>query len=94
VQIPGIGVYAVSIKHQDVKYNGVVNVGFNPTFNRDTLSVEAHIFDFEGKIYGQEIEVIFIRRIRSEVKFKSADQLVEQIKKDIHTAKIILADLP
>ena len=86
--------YAVSIKHQDVKYNGVVNVGFNPTFNRDTLSVEAHIFDFEGKIYGQEIEVIFIRRIRSEVKFKSASQLVEQIKKDIHAAKIILADLP
>ena len=94
VQIPGIGVYAVSIKHQDAKYNGVVNVGFNPTFNRDTLSVEAHIFDFEGKIYGQEIEVIFIRRIRNEVKFKSAGQLVEQIKKDIHAAKIILADLP
>ena len=94
VQIPGIGVYAVSIKHQGAKYNGVVNVGFNPTFNRDTLSVEAHIFDFEGKIYGQEIEVIFIRRIRSEVKFKSADQLVEQIKKDIHAAKIILGDLP
>jgi len=94
VKIPGIGVYAVSIKHQGTKYNGVVNVGFNPTFNRDTLSVEAHIFDFEGKIYGQEIEVIFIRRIRSEVKFKSADQLVEQIKKDIQAAKKILADLP
>jgi riboflavin kinase/FMN adenylyltransferase len=93
VQIPGTGVYAVSIRHQDIKYNGVVNIGFNPTFNRDSLSVEAHIFDFEGKIYGQEIEVVFIRRIRSEVKFKSAGQLVEQIKKDIRSAKIILGDL-
>ena len=69
-------------------------MGFNPTFNRDTLSVEAHIFDFEGEIYGQEVEVVFIRRIRSEVKFKSADQLVEQIKKDIKAAQVILADLP
>ena len=94
IKIPGTGVYAVWIKRQGKKYNGVVNVGFNPTFDRDTLSVEAHIFDFDGKIYGQEIEIIFIRRIRSEVKFKSADQLVEQIKKDIHAAKIILADLP
>jgi riboflavin kinase / FMN adenylyltransferase len=94
IQIPGVGVYAVSIKHQNLKYHGVVNVGFNPTFNRDTLSVEAHIFNFNEKIYGQEIEVIFISRIRSEIKFKSADQLVEQIKKDIQVAKIILADLP
>jgi FAD synthase len=39
-------------------------------------------------------EVVFIRRIRSEIKFKSADQLVEQIRKDIQTAKTILADLP
>jgi hypothetical protein len=76
------------------KYNGVVNVGFNPTFDRDTLNVEAHIFDFEKKIYGQEIEVVFIRRIRSEIKFDSSNQLVEQIQKDIEAAKTILADLP
>lgn len=94
VKIPGTGVYAVWIKHHGKKYNGVVNVGFNPTFDRDTLSVEAHIFDFDEKIYGQKIELVFIRRIRSEIKFKSADQLVEQIQKDIQTAKTILADLP
>jgi len=72
----------------------VVNVGFNPTFDRDTLNVEAHIFDFEKKIYGQEIEVVFIRRIRNEIKFDSANQLVEQIQRDIEAAKTILADLP
>jgi riboflavin kinase/FMN adenylyltransferase len=58
------------------------------------LSLEAHIFDFEEKIYGHEIEVFFIRRIRSEIKFKAADQLVEQIKKDIQAAKKILMELP
>jgi len=94
IQIPGTGVYAVHVIHQGKKYNGVVNVGFNPTFDRDTLSVEAHIFNFDERIYGQKIEVVFIRRIRSEKKFKSADQLVEQIQKDIQTAKTILADLP
>ena len=94
IKIPGTGVYAVWIKLQAKIYNGVVNVGFNPTFGRDTLSVEAHIFDFDEKIYGQEIEIVFIRRIRSEINFKSADQLVEQIRKDIKTAKTILADLP
>ena len=94
IQIPGTGVYAVHVIHQGKKYNGVVNVGFNPTFDRDTLSVEAHIFDFDERIYGQKIEVVFIRRIRSEKKFKSADQLVEQIQKDIQVAKTILADLP
>lgn len=94
VQIPGTGVYAVYVMHQEKKYNGVVNVGFNPTFDRDTLSVEAHIFDFDERIYGQKIEVVFVRRIRSEIKFKSAEQLVKQIQKDIQTAKTILADLP
>ena len=94
IKIPGTGVYAVWVKRQGIKYNGVVNVGFNPTFSRDTLSVEAHIFDFDERIYGQEIEVVFIRRIRSEIKFKSASQLIAQIQKDIQVAKTILADLP
>ena len=86
--------YAVWVWHGGKKYNGVVNVGFNPTFDRDTLNVEAHIFDFEKKIYGQEIEVVFIRRIRNEIKFDSANQLVEQIQRDIEATKTILADLP
>lgn len=91
-QIPGTGVYAARVLHREKQYQGVVNVGFNPTFNRDRLSVEVHIFDFQDKIYGQEIEVIFVDRIRSEKTFQSAGQLVEQIKKDIQTAKEILGN--
>jgi riboflavin kinase/FMN adenylyltransferase len=90
VQIPGTGVYAVRILHAGKTFQGAVNIGFNPTFNRDRLSVEVHIFDFHENIYGQEVEVIFVDRIRSEMAFKSADELVVQIKKDIETARAIL----
>jgi riboflavin kinase/FMN adenylyltransferase len=90
VQIPGTGVYAVRILHAGKTFQGAVNIGFNPTFNRDRLSVEVHIFDFHENIYGQEVEVVFVDRIRSEMTFKSADELVVQIKKDIETARAIL----
>jgi riboflavin kinase/FMN adenylyltransferase len=94
VQIPGTGVYAVRILYAGKTFQGAVNIGYNPTFNRDRLSVEVHIFDFHENIYGQEVEVIFVDRIRSEMTFKSADDLVVQIKKDIETARTILKANP
>ena len=90
VQIPGTGVYAVRIIYQNNAYDAVANIGFNPTFHRDRLSVEVHIFDFNQLIYGKEVEVEFISRIRSEIEFKSKDELVVQIKKDIEKAKVLL----
>ena len=94
VQIPGTGVYAVYVTSENIVYSGVVNIGFNPTFNRDTLSVEVHIFDFGDTIYGEEIEITFIERIRGEIQFQSAEDLVAQIQKDIATAKTILSENP
>ncbi|MDH5762042.1 MAG: bifunctional riboflavin kinase/FAD synthetase [Nitrospinota bacterium] len=94
VQIPGTGVYAVYVTSEGKVYSGVVNIGFNPTFNRDRLSVEVHIFDFGDSIYGEEIEVAFIERIRGEIQFDSAKDLVAQIEKDIATAKTILSRNP
>jgi riboflavin kinase / FMN adenylyltransferase len=94
VQIPGTGVYAVYVTSENVMYSGVVNIGFNPTFNRDRLSVEVHIFDFGDTIYGEEIEITFIERIRGEIQFQSAEDLVAQIQKDIATAKTILSRNP
>lgn len=92
VQIPGTGVYAVRMIYQKNSYDAVANIGFNPTFHRDRLSVEVHIFDFNQVIYGKEIEVEFISRIRSEIEFKSKDELVVQIGKDIEQAKVILKE--
>ena len=78
--------YAVRMIYQNNAYDAVANIGFNPTFHRDRLSVEVHIFDFNQVIYGKEVEVEFISRICSEIEFESKDELVVQIKKDIETA--------
>lgn len=91
VQIPATGVYAVQVKFKNQTFDGVANIGYNPTFNRDRLSVEVHIFDFNQQIYGRHIELAFIGRIRGEKSFASADDLVKQIKSDIETARSILS---
>lgn len=91
VQIPATGVYAVQVRYQTKSFDGVANIGYNPTFNRDRLSVEVHIFDFEEQIYGRHVELAFIGRIRGEQQFDSAEALVEQIRRDIETAKSILS---
>jgi len=78
--------------YQKQSYDAVANIGFNPTFNRDRLSVEVHIFDFNQVIYGNEVEIEFISRIRSEIEFKSKEDLVVQIEKDIEKAKNILKE--
>ena len=90
VQIPGPGVYAVRMLYQKNSFDAVANIGFNPTFPRDRLSVESHIFDVNQLIYGKEVEVEYISRIRSEIEFNSKDELVVQIKKDIEEAKVLL----
>ena len=92
VQIPGTGVYAVRVLFEKNSYDAVANIGFNPTFHRDRLSVEVHIFDFNQVIYHREIEVQFVARIRSEIEFKSADDLVVQINQDIKKTKKILLE--
>ena len=88
--IPHTGVYAVKTLVDGEIFNGVANVGFNPTFHRDRLSVEVHIFNFSSDIYGREIEVFFIKRVRDEVEFGSADELRIQIEKDVNGVKGIL----
>ena len=92
VQIPGTGVYAVRVVYENKSYDAVANIGFNPTFHRDRLSVEVHIFDFNQVIYSREIEVQFVARIRNEIEFKSADDLVVQINQDIEKTKKILLE--
>lgn len=89
--IPHTGVYAVTVLRRNKEhYRGIANVGFNPTFNRDRLSVEVHIFDLHEDMYDEELDVSFIKRIREEVEFASPERLIEQIKKDIASARDIL----
>ena len=88
--IPAQGVYAVIVHLEEECYKGVLNIGFNPTFSDNDLSVEVFLFDFSGDIYGKKVDVLFIERIRDEVKFENPEQLVKQIRKDIDEARTIL----
>jgi riboflavin kinase/FMN adenylyltransferase len=90
VLIPRPGIYAVRLLLEGKTYQGVLNTGFNPTFSDNTLSVEVHIFDFDEDIYGKRLEVLFIDRIRDEIKFDGPAQLVDQIRRDVERARAIL----
>ena len=69
---------------------GVLNIGINPTFPEKGFSLEVHILDFDQDIYGSEIELIFVERLRDERKFETPELLVKQIQKDIEMARDIL----
>jgi riboflavin kinase/FMN adenylyltransferase len=87
--LPKRGVYAVRLLIDDVLYNGVTNVGYNPTFGDTGLTVETHILDFSGELLGKTIKVHFIKRLRDEKTFKSLEELSDQIARDIAQAKEI-----
>jgi riboflavin kinase/FMN adenylyltransferase len=84
---PKPGVYAVRVKWQDLALQGLASIGFNPTFDTKTLSLEVHILNFDREIYGDEIQVSFIKRIRDEVRFHSPQDLIRQVQRDIEWAR-------
>lgn len=90
--IPGRGVYAVEVRIRGKWHRGVMNIGWKPTFAGDEgrTTLEAHVFDFQDQIYGEEVDIRFIGFIRHERKFGGAGELVEQIGRDIEQAKEIL----
>lgn len=88
--IPANGVYAVRARLNDQVLKGVANVGTRPTFENSQRTVEVYIFDFDQDIYGQEIEVQFMARLRDEQKFASIDDLKAQINHDVQQARTIL----
>ena len=71
----------------DKTFNGLTNIGYNPTFGNNVFSVETHILDFSGYLVGETIRVNFIERLRDEKTFKSVEELAAQIKKDIIRAR-------
>lgn len=88
--VPARGVYAVRVLRKENRHDGVVNIGFNPTFTEQKRSIEVHIFDFQKDIYGESLEILFIERIRDEVRFESPEKLIAQIDRDIARARKIL----
>ncbi|MCX7798314.1 MAG: bifunctional riboflavin kinase/FAD synthetase [Melioribacter sp.] len=92
--LPANGVYAVKCIVKNQNFDGIMNIGYRPTFeDNHQLVLEVNLFDFSDNIYGESIEVSFIERIRDERKFNSKEDLISQIKIDINAAKEIIRRL-
>ena len=85
------GVYAVRLRLNAERRDGVANVGRNPTFGQGRVrTLEAHLFDFTGELYGRALRVEFVERLRAEKKFASPQELVQQIRDDVARAREVL----
>lgn len=89
--VPKRGVYAVRVHLPDgTRHGGMMNIGRRPTFDGMDVTVEAHLFDFEGDLYGERLSVQFVQRLRDEQKFDSPDALVMQLSEDEQHCRTIV----
>ena len=85
--LPPDGVYVTRSEIGDRVFTGVTNIGKNPTFNVKYRSIETFFLDMEGDLYGSDIELVFVKRLRGEIKFPSKEALEEQIAADVAEAR-------
>ncbi len=87
--IPANGAYAVEvrIKGDNIAHPAMMNIGTRPTFSGTTTTIEAHLLDFHGDIYGQNVTVSIAARLRAERKFRNAAELACQLRRDAEQAK-------
>jgi len=89
--LPIAGVYAVRVRVDGGQVRpGVANLGIRPTFDGTRLLIEVHLLGFDGDVYGKEMEVHFIHRIRDERKFASKNELIAQIRDDVQVGQVLL----
>lgn len=88
--IPGFGVYAVKVKIGDQVYDGACNIGDNPTFDDGKRAIEVFIFDFTDDLYGEEVRLYFVERLRGEEKFADAAALQQAIAADVARCRELL----
>ncbi|MFL5578062.1 MAG: bifunctional riboflavin kinase/FAD synthetase [Gemmatimonadaceae bacterium] len=89
--LPPPGVYAVRAQTPRGAFGGMMNLGPRPTFGDATLSIEAHLFDADGDLYGDHVRLDFVSRLRDTRRFESADALVGQLRQDAEHARQALA---
>ncbi|NQT23299.1 MAG: bifunctional riboflavin kinase/FAD synthetase [Candidatus Omnitrophica bacterium] len=89
--VPPAGVYVVLVKYNGKNYKGVLNIGFCPTFKKRARerTVEVHIFGFKKTIYGADLEIVFLKKIREERHFHNREHLRLQIKKDLRQSQVL-----
>jgi len=92
--VPKRGVYAtVATLPDGTKHGSMMNIGRRPTFDEMEVTVEVHLFDFEGDLYGERLSVQFLQRLRDEQKFDSADALAMQLSEDERHCRTIVEEL-
>ncbi|MFZ5919079.1 MAG: bifunctional riboflavin kinase/FAD synthetase [Chloroflexota bacterium] len=92
--VPANGVYAVYAVLGQERHPGVANVGVRPSFDNGERTVETHILDLDEDLYGVDLVVEFVERLRDEQRFDSIDRLIAQIGRDIEQARRVLAGYP
>jgi riboflavin kinase/FMN adenylyltransferase len=96
-KLPMTGIYAVHVRgveslHPHAAHDGVASLGFRPTVDGTEPLLEVHVFDYNGTLYGAELEVEFVAKIRDEEKFASLDELVQQMHRDSARARELLEE--
>ena len=92
--IPKKGVYAVWVRVNGGYHGGMMNIGNRPTFEGGENRMEVHLFDFDRDIYGKDVQVQFVSRLRDEKSFSGIDQLIEQLSRDEEKARDVLNNHP
>jgi riboflavin kinase/FMN adenylyltransferase len=88
--LPASGIYAVWVKRDSQRLPGVANIGTCPTFDNQELTLEVHLLDFNGDLYGESLQVEFAARLREERRFPSIGDLAAQIRADMAEARRVL----
>lgn len=89
--LPANGIYATITQVDGKRFPSATNIGMRPTFGERKQIVETHLLNYEGNLYGKEIRVEFVQRLRDEQRFPSSGELKSQIEKDVRKVEALLA---
>jgi riboflavin kinase/FMN adenylyltransferase len=92
--LPQDGVYVTRAIFEGRSHQGVTNIGSRPTFENQDFAVETHLLDAAPDLYGRDLEIEFLARLRQELRFESTQALVEQVRRDVERAREFFAKMP
>ncbi len=92
--LPRDGIYAMTVRVRDEEVAAAASLGVRPTFGGGDRTLEAFLLDWKGDVYGDTIEAAFVKRLRDELRFASAEELTEQIARDVEATRAALRDRP
>jgi riboflavin kinase/FMN adenylyltransferase len=89
--LPGNGIYATIAQVDGKRFPSATNIGIRPTFGDGEKIVETHLLNYKGDLYGKDMRLEFVQKLRDEQRFPSSEELKAQIEKDVREVEAILA---